>query len=239
MSTPPFNNDLSRRERERLMRRQAMLRAARSVFAEKGYARATLDEIAERAEFGKGTLYNYFEGGKEAILFAILEEIYDELCGLIRDVFEATGERERPLRDAFHAFVEAYFDFFQKRRDLFLILVKEAHRLAFSEDAERVRFFQLQQERMVNTLVPILEAAMEREEIQTLPPHAVAHLLLANVNGMVVHNCLAEQSEACPDTPSMLDRPEKAADFLTSMLFDGLALSPAATPPASNLRTNE
>ncbi|GIV59650.1 MAG: hypothetical protein KatS3mg043_0739 [Rhodothermaceae bacterium] len=55
---------LPRRERERLMRRRAMLEAARAVFAEKGYLQATVDEIAQRAEFGKGTLYNYFTGGR-------------------------------------------------------------------------------------------------------------------------------------------------------------------------------
>ncbi|MEL6613746.1 MAG: helix-turn-helix domain-containing protein, partial [Bacteroidota bacterium] len=59
--TAPARPDqgLSRRERERLARRAAMLDAATALFAEKGYASATLDEVAERAEFGKGTLYNY------------------------------------------------------------------------------------------------------------------------------------------------------------------------------------
>lgn len=230
---------LSRRERERLMRRRAMLQAARSVFAEKGYARATIDEIAERAEFGKGTLYNYFEGGKEEILFAVFEGIYDEVCGLLREVIVDHG-RDAPFRTAFRRFVEAYFDFFQQRRDLFMIVVKETHRLAFSEDAERVRFFQTQQERMVNALVPALEAAMEHGEIQPLPPHAVAHLLLANVNGMIVHNCMAEQCEAeCAESTPMLERPEKAVDFLMSMLFDGLACSSAVTTASPNLSPTE
>lgn len=218
-----------------------MLRAARSVFAEKGYARATLDEIAERAEFGKGTLYNYFAGGKEAILFAVFDEICDDVCGIIRDVFEGVREHDRPLRAAFRAFVEAYAAFFREQPDLFMIIVKEKHLMAFSEDADRVRFFRDKQERMVNTLVPALDAAMERGEIQSLPLHAVAHLLLANVNGMVVHNCLAEQYETCPDGTSMLEQPKKAADFLIAMLFDGLALSStveASTPTPDSFAAN-
>ncbi|NNE70602.1 MAG: helix-turn-helix transcriptional regulator, partial [Rhodothermales bacterium] len=48
----------SRRERERLARRREILDAARTVFAERGFVGATLEEIASRAEFGKGTLYN-------------------------------------------------------------------------------------------------------------------------------------------------------------------------------------
>mgnify|MGYP001233683411 CR=1 FL=1 len=46
MNAQPLNRNLSRRERERLMRRRAKLQAARSVFAEKCYARATPGAIA-------------------------------------------------------------------------------------------------------------------------------------------------------------------------------------------------
>lgn len=235
MDNVPSTKDLSRRERERLMRRRAMLEAAQAVFAEKGYARATLDEIAERAEFGKGTLYNYFEGGKEDILFAVFEHIYDDVCELIRNVFAPDTPPDRSLREAFHEFVQAYFDFFLEREDLFMILMKETHRLAFSEEAERAAFFHEQQERMVSALTPVLEEAMTREEIQDLPPEAVAHLLLANVNGMVVHRCLTDRHGNCEHDETILNRPEKAADFLTAMLFDGLALNPSVAASSSLL----
>ncbi len=213
-----------------------MLQAAQSVFAEKGYSRATLDEIAERAEFGKGTLYNYFEGGKEEMLFAIFESIYEDLCELIRSVFQEAAENNEPLHDAFHTFVKSYFRFFREREDLFMILIKEAHLMAFSDDSDRAQFFHEQLERMVNELTPILEDAIEREEIQSLPPHSVAHLLLANVRGIVIHSTLNECREACAEPP-VLDDPEKAADFLTSMLFDGLSLSP--TPLFQDALPNE
>ena len=222
-------NELPRRERERQRRRQAMLRAAQAVFAEKGYARATLDEIAERAEFGKGTLYNYFEGGKEDILFAVVEQIYDEVCTLIQSVFAPESGHDRSLREAFHAFVCAYFDFFLEREDLFMILMKETHRLAFSEEAERAAFFHEQQERMVSTLTPVLDQAMTEQEIQALPPESVAHMLLANVNGVVVHRCLADRDGSCDHDATILNQPGKAADFLTTMLFDGLTLTAPTT----------
>jgi len=80
-----LGNSLSRKERERLLRREAMLDAAKSVFAEKGYTKATLEEIAHRAEFGKGTLYNYFPGGKEQILIAVFDQLYAGLRELIVD----------------------------------------------------------------------------------------------------------------------------------------------------------
>lgn len=214
---------LSRRERERRMRRRAMLDAAQAVFAEKGYADATLEEIAARAEFGKGTLYNYFEDGKKGILFAVFEDIIREMETLIHTVFQEERGADQSLRSAFHTFVERYFEMIQDQQELFLILVREAHRMALSDDSDRARFFQKQQERLVSALVPILEEAIDAGEIQPLPPASVANLLLANVRGMGTHCTLEQRHCACEDQP-FLDDPTQAADFLTSLLFDGLAL---------------
>ena len=239
------DSDLSRRERERLMRRRAMLRAAQSVFAEKGYARATLDEIAERAEFGKGTLYNYFEGGKDEILFAIFDEIYDDVCSLITETCSREQVAATSLRDAVHELVVRAFSFYQEREDLFIILIKEAYRLAFSDDADKAAYFHQKQQRMVDALAPAIKAEMEAGGIRELPPRAVAHMLLENIDGMVVHRCLAERRRdamADADTdaggasaddcagPALLHDPEAAADFLVAMLFDGLQTEPDPQP---------
>lgn len=218
------------------MRRQAMLDAARAVFAEKGYAHATLDEIAERAEFGKGTLYNYFEGGKEEILFALFDDIFGEIEDLIRTVFQNELEEGRSLREAFHKFAKRHFEIIRERQDLFLILVKEAHLMAFSDDAEQVQFFQDQHKRLVNALTPALEAGIENGETRSLPPSSIAHLLLANVRGMGIHSILRERNDTCTencceDRPA-LDAPEKAADFLTTLLFDGLETDGPSSPSA-------
>jgi len=215
------NASLSRRERERRMRRQAMLDAAQAVFAEKGYADATLDEIAERAEFGKGTLYNYFEGGKEEILFAVFDDTVSELEDLIHTVFQKDLKDGRSLRDAFHTFVKRHFEMIRDRQDLFLILVREAHRMGFSDNTEWVQFFRDQQERLVEALRPALEEAMEKGEVQSLPPESVASMLLSNVRELGCHCTL--EAQHCPDAErQFLSDPEKAADFLTSVLFDGL-----------------
>jgi len=203
------------------MRRRAMLDAARAVFAERGYADATLDEIAERAEFGKGTLYNYFEGGKEDLLFAVFDEIYQEIETLIRTVFQEERNDDRSLREAFHAYARRHFEIIRDQQDLFLVLVKEGHRLAFSDVERRVEFFRRQHERLVDALVPVLDTATENEEIRSRSLSAVANLLLANVRGMGIHSVHERCYGTAEDTPLLKD-PEAAADFLTTLLFDGL-----------------
>ena len=225
----PFttNGKLSRRERERLMRRRDILEAAQAVFAEKGYSHATLDEIAQRAEFGKGTLYNYFEGGKEDILFAIFDGIYDDLCQLIHDAFSPETIATRPFREAFHDFVALWITFFVERQELFMILVKEAYRMVFDDDPGKASFFQMQSERMVQALTPALEAAMQSGVLKPLPPHAVAHMILGNLKGLQMHLCLQHSEETHTDT--VVGSSEAAARFLTTMLCDGLLTQPAST----------
>ncbi len=62
-----------RRERERERHRQEILEAALTVFAERGYHRATMNEIARRAEFAVGTLYRFFPS-KKALYEALVWE---------------------------------------------------------------------------------------------------------------------------------------------------------------------
>ncbi len=53
---------------------------ARSVFAEKGIDPATIDDITERADVGKGTFYYHFKN-KEEIILAIFESDSDTYTG--------------------------------------------------------------------------------------------------------------------------------------------------------------
>ncbi|PSQ81583.1 MAG: TetR/AcrR family transcriptional regulator [Bacteroidetes bacterium QS_1_63_11] len=209
------DSSLSRRERERHRRRQAMLQAAQSVFAEQGYTQATLDEIAERAEFGKGTLYNYFEDGKEELLFATFDEVYDDLHEMIRSTFEQVDPPSHSFREAFHELVVRSFTYYEEREELFLILIREAHRLCFSTDVNKAAYFQEQQQR-------------NDDRIASLPPQSLAHMLLEVVHDLVVRRCLTERSAGLDEMPvcapgaPLLRDPEAAADFLTALLFDGL-----------------
>lgn len=67
----------SRREREKAAHREAILDAAEAVFAEAGYPGAAIAEIARRAEFSVGSIYNFFPGKRElagAVMLRIATE---------------------------------------------------------------------------------------------------------------------------------------------------------------------
>jgi AcrR family transcriptional regulator len=63
--------------------RQKLLDAAAEVFAEKGYASASMDDVAAAAGMTKGALYWNFDG-KEALFHALLDErVYAPLRALV------------------------------------------------------------------------------------------------------------------------------------------------------------
>lgn len=93
----------ARREREKLQRRNSILEAARHLFFQKGY-RATMDEIAERAELSKGTLYLYFKS-KDELYVSVIIEGFRILEKRIREALAKAEGPEEKVRAVYFAFV--------------------------------------------------------------------------------------------------------------------------------------
>ena len=63
---------MTRKERERKARRELIIDATEKIIEKKGFENITMDEIAEKAEMGKGSLYLYFKN-KTSIILAMCE----------------------------------------------------------------------------------------------------------------------------------------------------------------------
>lgn len=70
MQTALLSND--RRSRKRSETREVIFRSALALFAERGLAGTTVEQITERADVGKGTFFNYFPS-KEHVFLALAE----------------------------------------------------------------------------------------------------------------------------------------------------------------------
>jgi len=69
-------------------RTSAILQAAAQVFAAQGYQAATIDEIAERAGIGKGTVYEYFRS-KQDLFFAVFDDYIASMEAVAQETAEA------------------------------------------------------------------------------------------------------------------------------------------------------
>ena len=91
-------------------RREHIVAAARTVFAEEGLERATMRRIADACGYTPAAIYFYFEG-KEEIYAAILQQVLEELRARILSGIEAGGGAEEVARRALNAF----FDYYRER----------------------------------------------------------------------------------------------------------------------------
>ena len=85
--------------------RRAVLDAARSSFARKGYAQTSVDEIAAAARVTKGAVYHHF-AGKEALFRAVHDEVEAEALARVA----SAGVPEGAPIDQIVAQVNAYLD---------------------------------------------------------------------------------------------------------------------------------
>ena len=75
----------TRSERRKRRNRQALIEAGYRVMASKGIDAATMSEIAEFADVGAGTVYNYFTS-KDELVMCVMEEVMDRLAQRIEAV---------------------------------------------------------------------------------------------------------------------------------------------------------
>jgi AcrR family transcriptional regulator len=98
-----------RKEREKERRRQQIMVAAKRVFSDKGFNKATMEDIAQEAELSPGTLYLYFKN-KEELYASLSLRILQYL--LIR-VEHVNDEKDSGPVQKLDALTEAMYDVYE------------------------------------------------------------------------------------------------------------------------------
>jgi TetR/AcrR family transcriptional regulator len=89
--------------------RDAILQQAAQLFAERGYAGSSMNELAAAAGVSKASLYHYFTD-KYQLLAAIAEGHIDRLVALVAEVEARALAPEPRLRELIGRFVDEYAD---------------------------------------------------------------------------------------------------------------------------------
>jgi AcrR family transcriptional regulator len=89
----------------RAQTRARLLQAASEVFAERGYDRASLDDVAAAAGLTKGAVYSSFTG-KDELFYALMRERIGERLALVTEAVDRQTTVEGMTRDAGDGLVE-------------------------------------------------------------------------------------------------------------------------------------
>ena len=201
---------LSRKEREKFARQQDILNAARELFIRKGYHNTTLEEIAHHAEFGKGTIYNYFSS-KEELFYGIIEQLASETFELIHVALTTPGS----AREKLTAYAKAIITQARSHTDLFRLILQEMHRADSPEYKEKLRHLDARRKASLELAVKPITDEIQANRIRSIDPVK----MIALFDGMVRSYCIdlfrnqlllsAEDADA-------------AANFIVTVFFDGV-----------------
>lgn len=109
-------------EKIREERKQQILAVALEVMAEKGFSKASISAMAQKAGISKGLMYNYFES-KEDLVIQILMSGFDELTKSLK-----SPDNTQLTADEFHHFIDHTFETLEKElhfwRMYFMVLLQ-------------------------------------------------------------------------------------------------------------------
>lgn len=74
-------------------RKAHIIQAAAEVFAEKGFSKTLVAEVASAADIGKGTIYEYFRS-KDDLFFAVFEYYVDQSAGAAEMALTGAAEKD-------------------------------------------------------------------------------------------------------------------------------------------------
>ena len=112
-----MDEKVSKREANKMQKKEAFLRAAEKLFSEKGFENTSIEDVVTGAGLTKRTLYQYFQS-KEDLFYAVA-------LGGARRLYEASMDafaRGENVRDKIRLMNLAHLAFYREHPDSFHIL---------------------------------------------------------------------------------------------------------------------
>jgi AcrR family transcriptional regulator len=210
--------------RTRLSREDRMeqtLEVARVLFAERGFAAVTMDDIAGEVGVTKPLLYNYF-GNKERLYIACMERSGDALFATIGEAVVGTGNPG----DALNAGLRAFFDFLDADRAAWAVLFDETLPQS-GEVAERVAVYR---GRILDQVAASLLAQLPEKKrgAARIEVEALSTALLGSAEALARWWLRTEAVSA-----------QQAAELLISTIEPGLRRRSTPQKPSDNQRKGD
>lgn len=172
-----------RKEREKERRRQQIIVAAKRVFSEKGFNKATMEDIAKEAELSPGTLYLYFKNKEElyaSLSLRILQYLHIRVTHVNR-------ERSLSPDQKLSALMEAMYDVY----DFDPLIIINMFHLQSSETLKNLSESLLAEikelsQKSIGAIAKIFEEGMDKGIYIDRHPVALADIFWSMFSGVVL-----------------------------------------------------
>ena len=154
-------------------KRQEIMGAAERLFSDRRFHEVTLDEIAQVAKVGKGTIYRFFSS-KDDLFFQTATSGFDDLCHMI----EKNVHPQMDFAGQLLAACEEITQFFYRRRQMFRMMQMEEGRVIWSQGS-LWNLWMSHREKLLKALARILDRGVAENKIRCdVPGPVLADFLL-------------------------------------------------------------
>ncbi len=197
-------------------KRRLILNAAIRVFAQKGFHRCRISDIASEAGVAYGLVYHYFEH-KEAIL----NTIFDENWGLFTKVLETIKEQPEPLEKKLLAVVSMLLDAYKLFPDIIQVIVMEIARSSKFLKKPKIEAFEKSFQRFADILEHHKKTGEVRGDVDT---KLLAYSLFGSIELIFTAYILGSL------VPGDDQAYEALKIYLVKVIMDGIRSRPLVAP---------
>ena len=174
-----------RKQEERKVRKEAIIKGALKVFNNSGIDKTTMDEIAKESGFGKATLYYYFSS-KEEVFIEIMNYGWVDLWkGIENDIISDLNPREK-----FISIVKAIAKIVTADKILYGFLFTAPNYIQEPDNESWKKY----QNRLYSVLQSIIEEGVQKKEFLDINPG-----LLMKAIGGLFHQLLINNDDELKD----------------------------------------
>ena len=164
------------RDRQAEATRQLLVGVARGLFAERGFAETSIEEIIQRAGVARGALYHHF-AGKDALFLAVYEAVQSDMASRVTTAALAIGEPWGAARAGLSAFLDACLEG-EFRRIVIIDSVAVLHKDVWADPIERIELPMLR---------AVLSPLVESNVLPGLTAEPLVHVALGGLYGAALY----------------------------------------------------
>lgn len=194
-----LTSDVGKRERTKTANRQAILLAAKRVFAELGYDAASVRDIIRGTDLASGTFYNYFRSKEE-----VFEALSNDSARRFKPILHEVRAQAKTFEEYVHTSLTAFFQF----------LIDE-NELEGRPAAERRPHMRAESPEMIAVYEEV-RVGLEEAIARGLAPRVDADYLACACIGIAQEVGAAMLRRSPPNV-------DAAARFCTALILEGLA----------------
>jgi len=216
----------SRKNWERSLRKDFIAQKANELFARTSYDATTVEDIARHAEFGKGTIYQYFTSKLE-ILGYLLEkstaELSRELESIVQSYPHPAGEK---IIAALEKVIQAYYSYMERDAHLLNALKNQP---GTPEKTRIIRTVHQQHAAILRLWLPLVEKGVKEGRLVKAEPMDLALAIINVVRGFSLRRFFSpangntgETSKALSEENPPGNEKEKDLAMLRHIIFHGI-----------------